>query len=109
MASYTPIASISQTRATHKATFLAHSTRSLEWRRVQLKQLGFLIQDNEDAFVDAVRKDLARPVLETIIAEVNYVKSEINEALSKLDKWAKPVSVKTEGIWKLTKAQMIPE
>lgn len=59
--------------------------------------------------MQAVKKDLARPQLETIIAEVNYVKSEVNEALKHLHKWAKPLSVKTEGIWKLTKAQMIPE
>ena len=66
-------------------------------------------RDNEAAFVEAVRKDLARPQLETIIAEVNYVKSEINEALNHLDKWAKPISVKTEGVWKLTKAKMYTE
>ena len=63
-------------------------------------------RDNQEAFVEAVRKDLARPQLETIIAEVNFVKGEINESLTKLVKWATPRSVQTEGIWRLTKAKM---
>lgn len=44
MSSFTPVDAIAPIHAAHKATFLSHSTRSLEWRKVQLKQLGFLLQ-----------------------------------------------------------------
>ena len=38
-------------------------SRPLAYRKNQIKQLGFLIQDNEDAFVQALASDVRPPLL----------------------------------------------
>lgn len=45
-------------------------TRSYEWRVSQLKALLKAVVDNEEQIVDALRSDLAKPPLETIVYEV---------------------------------------
>lgn len=123
MQNWTDVATIEPAVAELRRTFLAtHKTRALAWRKEQLTQLGFMIQDNEERFVAAVEADLGRPAFETRVAELEYLKgevsphsnrapliSQINHALRHLDQWAKPRSVKTEGIWHLTEAKMCPE
>ena len=66
-------------------------------------------QDNEPAFIAALAADLSRPDFETIVAELNPLKGEINEAYDHLDKWAKPVKVKTSAVWGLAKATVYSE
>ncbi|BGP39510.1 Hexadecenal dehydrogenase [Rhodotorula kratochvilovae] len=80
-------------------TFLTGKTRPVAWRKAQIKQLGLLVQDNEDAFVKALEQDLSRPAFETITAELNPIKAEINEVYRHVEKWAKPQRVKTAVTW----------
>ncbi|GAA5912424.1 hexadecenal dehydrogenase [Sporobolomyces salmoneus] len=84
-------------------TFLSGVTRPVSWRKHQIKQLGFLIQDNEDAFVKALETDFGRPAFETIVAELNPVKAEINEVYDHVEKWATPTKVSTVFMWKAAK------
>lgn len=56
-------------------------------------------RENEKAFTDAVYLDLNRPAFETITAETNAIKAEVNEAIAHLAGWAKPQGVKTSLIW----------
>lgn len=89
----------SQAYDTVQTTFASGVTRSIEWRKAQIKQLGFLVQDNEDAFVEALKLDLNRPAFETLTAEINPFKAEVNEALAHVKSWATPTSVKTTWLW----------
>ncbi|KAL8277569.1 hypothetical protein RQP46_010001 [Phenoliferia psychrophenolica] len=61
-------------------------------------------QDNQKAITDAVLADLGRPAFETIVAELEPTKGEINEAISHLNGWAKPRKVKTSFAWYFAKA-----
>lgn len=88
---FTPVNDIPKIVSDLRAVFLTGKTRSLEYRKNQLKQLAFLVKDNSEAFVEALSKDLGRSRFETIFAEVHGMKNEIVEAVNSLDKWAKPV------------------
>ncbi|KAM0752300.1 ALDH-like protein [Meredithblackwellia eburnea MCA 4105] len=91
------------------ATFMAGRARSATWRKTQLRQLGLMIQENETAFVDAIRSDLGRPAFETLVAELNPFKGDINDAIESLDRWMKPESIGTHSIWKLTRPKVYSE
>ncbi|SCZ93841.1 BZ3500_MvSof-1268-A1-R1_Chr6-3g08920 [Microbotryum saponariae] len=106
---YTPVDQIKPAYDEIVKTFLTGKTRSIKWRKQQLKQLGFLIQDNEAAFIEALRSDLSRPEFETTIAELNPLKTDVNEAYDHLDKWAKPVKAKTTAVWALANAYIYNE
>lgn len=79
MQNWTDVATIEPAVAELRRTFLAtHKTRALAWRKEQLTQLGFMIQDNEERFVAAVEADLGRPPFETRVAELEYLKGEVS-------------------------------
>ncbi|UZJ52554.1 hypothetical protein CBS101457_001874 [Exobasidium rhododendri] len=86
---YTPIDKIVKINEDLRASFLSGKTRDLEYRKNQLKQLAFLLNDNSDAFVESIRKDLGRSRFESMFAEIMGTVNEIMEALHSLDKWAK--------------------
>jgi len=65
---------ISQIHKELTATFLSGKTRPIAFRKEQIKKLGFLVQDNEQAFADALRKDLGRPEGETLFGETAVMK-----------------------------------
>lgn len=105
----TPVDSIPAKHEQAYQTFLSGKTRDIAWRKRQIKQLGFLIQDNEDKFVKALEADFGRPAFETITGEINPAKQEINEVYDHLDKWSKPVRVKTTFAWKGVKPTVYQE
>lgn len=86
----TPIEEIPQIRDALKKGFRSGKTRPLEFRRNQLIQLGYLVQDNTERLRDALKSDLGRPALETDFFEVNAVPAEVREALNNLKSWTKP-------------------
>ena len=53
--------------------FATGKTRSFEWRESQLKSLLRLLADHEPEIVDALRSDLSKPELESIVYEVARV------------------------------------
>lgn len=73
---------ISQAYTSVVDAYRSHVTRSIAWRKTQLKQLGWMVQQNEKAFEDAVLSDLGRPAFETITAELNPMKGEVSHVES---------------------------
>ncbi|GAA5941769.1 hypothetical protein JCM3775_000098 [Rhodotorula graminis] len=105
----TNVDDIPQAHETVYRTFLSGKTRPLAWRRNQIKQLGFLVQDNEDAFCKALEQDLGRPAFETITAELTPIKAEINDVCDHFEKWAKPQKAKTAFSWVAAKPTVYSE
>ncbi|WFD43121.1 hypothetical protein MPSI1_001774 [Malassezia psittaci] len=89
----TPVKEIPQIVNDLRASFLTGKTRSIEYRKKQLKQFAYLIADHEQDFCKAIAMDLGRPTMETGFAEIISVKNEIIETVQNLSKWAKPTSV----------------
>ncbi|KAL8281359.1 hypothetical protein RQP46_006393 [Phenoliferia psychrophenolica] len=105
---FTPLSQILPAYEKVTETFRAGTTRSIEWRKGQLKQLGLLLQENEQAITDAVQADLGRPAFETITGEIEPTKGEIAEAMRNLKSWAAPRKVSTSLAWYFAKATIYP-
>lgn len=78
-----------------RTTFESGRTRPLEWRLRQLKAAAAMIKANSDEIVDALHKDVGKPPLEAIMAEVSFMTQEIALFRKKLPQWVKPEKVST--------------
>lgn len=89
----TPVDAIPKVIDDLRASFLTGKTRSVEYRQKQLKQLYFLVKDNEEALVKAIQKDLGRPPMETDFGEIITIKNDIIECVNNVAKWSKTTNV----------------
>ena len=87
--SSTPVDTIPALIEDLRRVFLSGKTRCVTYRKNQLKQLCFLVHDNEQAFVDAIYRDLGRPKMETVFAEIIGFKNDILTTIAHLDKWTR--------------------
>jgi aldehyde dehydrogenase (NAD+) len=78
---------------TLRITFESGHTRSLEWRRDQLKRLRQMVRDHEDELVQALAADFGKPEIEARMMDVGQVPIEVGLALRKLKKWTRPERV----------------
>lgn len=106
---YTPVDTIAQTVDELRTAFLTGKTRSIEYRKNQLKQLAFMLKDHQEDFVESLRKDLGRARFESVFAEIMGTTNEIVEAVKHLDKWAKPSKPWAGVAWAMHGAAVRPE
>lgn len=90
---FTPLNDISQVVVTARDRFNTGITRDLTFRKKQLRILEKLISNNIDKLTTAVYKDLHKPPTETLLTELEILKSEIFGALANLDDWARAENV----------------
>ena len=86
---------IPETVAELRRVFHRGRTRSLDWRRDQLRRFTKMIQDREEVFVEALRADLGKPSFEAWIGETGFLANEAKHALKHVASWMKPEKVKT--------------
>ncbi|KAL2339768.1 hypothetical protein Fmac_007708 [Flemingia macrophylla] len=84
-------------------------TRSHEWRVSQVKALLKAVVENEDKIVQALRFDLARPPLETLVYEIGMFKNSCEVILKELKHWMTPEKVKTSIATFPSSAEIVPE
>ena len=70
--------------------FLTGVTKSINYRKEQLRKLRDLIIENEKAIYEALRTDFRKPVFESYLSENGYMVLEINQFVKKLKQWARP-------------------
>lgn len=75
--------------------FLTGETRSVKFRKEQLKKLRAAIKQNEAEIYAALKQDLGKTEIESYMCEVGLVVGEIKYVLGHLKKWAKPNRVST--------------
>ncbi|KAF9375185.1 aldehyde dehydrogenase 3, member A2 [Podila verticillata] len=92
---YTPLADIPKIVQSLRGAFNAGITRSLEYRKQQLRGMYNMLAENDAAIRDAVFRDLHKPPAELMIGESGMVKQECIDAIKNLEKWAANRSVKT--------------
>lgn len=85
---YTSQADFKSTYDTLHSTFATGRTKSIKWRKWQLKQLWWMIVENEDRIVEALRQEMNRPAFETIGMETRSIKGDVVEFLARVDEWA---------------------
>lgn len=50
-----------------------------------------MLQENADAFMEAINADLGRPKMETLLGEVGAIIDRVLICAEQLEEWAKPV------------------
>ena len=78
---------IPATVARLRATFASGRTRSVEWRKQQLKALGAMVSENEAAIAAALEQDLGRKPFEAWLADIAPTVGEAKDAEKNVRKW----------------------
>lgn len=76
-----------------RKVFQTERTKSLSFRKTQLKHLVRCLQEEEEAFCEALYKDLRKSSYEAINNEIIIVIKEALNAIKNLEEWCKPQSV----------------
>lgn len=87
-----PAAAIADTQ---RSFFRRGLTREIGFRAKQLTALRSMIVRHEDDVLQALNRDLGRPMAEGYATEIGIVLHEIDVALKNLASWAKPHRVRT--------------
>ncbi|KIY67673.1 NADP-aldehyde dehydrogenase [Cylindrobasidium torrendii FP15055 ss-10] len=88
--SYTPLSEIPKIHADLNKTFKSGVTRPVAWRQHQLLQLARMVQDNQDAFAEAIFKDIGKPALEARAFEAVECMERAIISAESLPKWLSP-------------------
>lgn len=92
-----------------RAGYAAGNTVSLAWRREQLIAIAQMLTDHVPAIEAALRSDLGKPPIETYLAEINSVRSEVKETLHNLERWTRPRKAKVPLALQPASARIIRE
>ena len=85
---YTTPEQLDNAYTTIHETFKTGKTKSLAWRNWQLKQMFWMVADNEEAIVKALKTDLNRHEFESYYADIEGVKKDILHTLAHVEEWA---------------------
>lgn len=81
--------------AEQRAFFATEQTKDIAWRKKQLLRLKKVIQQNEQAIMNALHADLHKHEFEAYITEIGFVLVEIDKIVGNLSKLAKSKKVPT--------------
>jgi aldehyde dehydrogenase (NAD+) len=84
---HTPTVDIPSTVRRLRDTFKTGRTRSLDWRRQQLRALERLMMENEPAIAAALEEDLGRKPFEAWLADIASTAGEAKDAAKNVRKW----------------------
>ena len=70
--------------------FATHKTKDVAWRKRQLLQIEKLLDENEKAICETMRKDINKAEQETVAFEIAVIKNSIAHALNEMDDFLKP-------------------
>ncbi|KAF3429543.1 hypothetical protein E2986_00708 [Frieseomelitta varia] len=71
-----------------RTVFLSGKTRSLEWRKKQLKQALLMLEECEQEIISALATDLHKCKFETVTTEIKFTEGEVIELLRHLKEWS---------------------
>lgn len=89
--------------------FNSNRTKDLNFRIGQLQKLKTLLLSNQNQLNEAIYADFGKSPFETFTNEFGLVFLDIDEACSKLKKWAKRKRVRTNWVNFPAKSYIIPE
>ncbi|HXX89876.1 MAG TPA: aldehyde dehydrogenase family protein [Acidimicrobiales bacterium] len=77
-----------------RSTFDSGRTRDIAWRQRQLAGLVEMLEEHEEAFLDAMAADLGRPRFEGWMADLRVTLRDANELRRNLRSWARDERVR---------------
>ncbi|KAI4314795.1 hypothetical protein L6164_027667 [Bauhinia variegata] len=89
--------------------FRSGRTRSVAWRKKQVKALLQLIHDNEQAIFEALRQDLGKHPVEAYRDEIGVVEKSANNSLNHVEKWMAPRKSHVPFLFFPAKGEVISE
>lgn len=92
----TPLPELVHIHATLKTSFKSGKLRDIAYRKAQLAQLAYLLQDNHTAFQESLALDFGKHRLEANIGETGVVFERTLDAINNLDKWLASVNLSQE-------------
>lgn len=95
--------------AKQRSYFNTHATKSVKFRRYQLKKLKKALQSNESLLYEAIYADFKKSQFETYISELALVYHDIDEACKNLQNWSRKQRVKTNLLNFPATSYIIPE
>jgi aldehyde dehydrogenase (NAD+) len=104
---FTPTTAIPTIVARSRAAFKSGLMHTAAQRKAALLALIKLIDDNEQALVDAIHQDLRKPVYEFKLTELGLAKSDAYDAIDNLASWMAPQPCHKSGIQKLDGVDVI--
>jgi aldehyde dehydrogenase (NAD+) len=92
-----------------KRFFETHKSLDIRFRINILKRIKSLIIGHEQDIKDALWKDFHKPACEVISSETQFVIKELNLAIRKLKRWAKPKRVRTPLVHFIARSYISPQ
>lgn len=89
-----------------RTSYESGRTRPLGWRLRQLDAVGHFIRDREKELTEALYADVGKPALESMGAEIAFIRSEVEYVKRRLAAWAKPEPVPSPLVIKPGKARI---
>ena len=84
---YSTFEAVDQAHQSLRRTFRSGKTKSLAWRKWQLKQVWWLVSENEERVAAALNTDLHRHEFESHFMDIKAPKQDVLFHLSKLEEW----------------------
>ena len=75
--------------------FQTNATKDIDFRIEQLRKLKGIIRDNEALLEEAIYKDFKKSAFENFASEFSILYVEIDEAIKRMKRWARPKRVRT--------------
>ena len=100
---------IQQIFENQRSFFLQNKTRSLKFRKENLKKLRNLLKSNEKELDEAIYKDFGKSSFENYTTELALIYTEINDTIYNLDEWAATKRTGTNLANFPGKSRIIPE
>jgi aldehyde dehydrogenase (NAD+) len=98
MTDFTPVEEFEKVYKTLHETFKNGKTKSIKWRKWQLKQIWWMIDENEQKITDALAQDLNRHPFESYISDIYGIKTDILEHIRHVEEWASDEHLPEAGI-----------
>lgn len=92
-----------------RTLFRSGHTLPAEWRVQQLNAILQMLEEQRDAIATALQQDLGKPKAESIISEINFVRTEVVHVLNNVHEWMKPQRVSKDLVTLLDDAYVKPE
>ncbi|KAK9265952.1 hypothetical protein L1049_003476 [Liquidambar formosana] len=92
-----------------RETFKSGRTRSLAWRKSQLRALLDLLRENEERIFKALHQDLGKHPVEAFRDEIGVLEKSTNFCLSHLEEWMAPKKGPLPLLFFPTKGEVLSE
>lgn len=106
---YTSLDDIDRLVEVAQAAARERTTQPVAWRRSTLERLRDLISAREEAVIDALASDLAKPRAEARATETIFTLADIEHTLAHLDSWMRPERVPTPLVSQPASSKIVAE